>query len=515
MDNMGGLRKLYYIDADDFISLVKAENDLYTLTLENGAVIKEIKFTDGTGKISETDEISDNGSVYNFETSCRIPKYGPDNKDLLGDLQYKKLLILGEDNNENFWLAGAPGSYFKISTEDLNNRQLKISAALMAGVVFIVNPFYVPIENVLVDDWFLPSKDEFQAVHDNLYLYGVGDIELIGNEYWTSSEFDESNIYSLIVGFGETVWAYQSKGLSRPARACRAFTTTDLYSLRDRGPAGGWIFHIIDNGGGSFTYYELASTDTSNGCLWSNIIDVAIGTTGTAIGTGQANTAAIIAQTTAVGVTDIDGNVYTHVVIGSLVWLVENLKTTKYRDGTSIPNLTSNANWIAATSGAYCWGENNIANKAVYGAIYNFYTLEYAHGLAPSGCRLATDVDYNNLMTELGGEAIAGGKMKEVGTSHWNTPNTGATNEYGLTFVPTYWRYDVTGDFFGWPYTGDWWLNAVTGANGKLFGLAYNAATSTATNYNKKAGMSVRCVRDYVVHTNSAAKLCDDLNIYI
>ena len=149
MDNMGGLQKLYYIDADDYVSLVEDINDLYTLTLKNGAVINEIEFTHDTGKISETDEISEDGSVYNFETSCRIPKCGPGNKDMLGDLRYKKLLILGEDNNENFWLAGAPGSYFNISTasttgegtSDLNNRQLKISAALMAGVVFIENPF--------------------------------------------------------------------------------------------------------------------------------------------------------------------------------------------------------------------------------------------------------------------------------------------------------------------------------------------------------------------------------------
>lgn len=148
MDNMGGLRKLYYIDADDFISLVKGENDLYTLTLENEAVLNEIAFTDGTGKISETDEISDNGSVFNFETSCRIPKCGPDNKDPLEDLRYKRLLILGEDNNDNLWLAGAPGSYFNVtlnsstgeSTPDLNSRQLKISAGLMTGSVFILTP---------------------------------------------------------------------------------------------------------------------------------------------------------------------------------------------------------------------------------------------------------------------------------------------------------------------------------------------------------------------------------------
>ena len=149
MDNMGGLRKLYYIDADDFVSLELGENDLYDLTLENGAEINEIEFTQDTGKISETEDETDDGTVYNFETSCRIPKCGPDNKDLLGDLKQKRLLILGEDNNEQFWLTGAPGSYFNINTNsgtgeatpDTNSRQLKISAALMTGSVFIESPF--------------------------------------------------------------------------------------------------------------------------------------------------------------------------------------------------------------------------------------------------------------------------------------------------------------------------------------------------------------------------------------
>lgn len=152
MDNMGGLRKLYYIDADDFVSLEMGENDLYELTLENAAPITEIKFTDGTGKISEVPDETDNGSAYNFEASCRIPKCGVDNNDPLGDARHKRILILGEDNNDMLWLAGAPGTYFNINinsttgegTPDMNSRQLKISAGLMTGSVFIESPFQIP-----------------------------------------------------------------------------------------------------------------------------------------------------------------------------------------------------------------------------------------------------------------------------------------------------------------------------------------------------------------------------------
>ncbi len=149
MNNMGGLRKLWYIDADDFVSLVEGQNSIYTLTLENGAAITAIDFTPGTGKISENEETTDHGTVFNFEASCRVPKCGADNKDLLGGNKDKKLLILGEDENENFWLIGSPGSYFNINTssstgesqQDTNGRQLRISASLPEGSVFITSPF--------------------------------------------------------------------------------------------------------------------------------------------------------------------------------------------------------------------------------------------------------------------------------------------------------------------------------------------------------------------------------------
>jgi hypothetical protein len=149
MDNMGGLRKLWYIDADDFVSLVPGENDLSVLTLENGAKITEIEFSEDTGQISESGEIDDSGLIYNFEASCRIPKCGPDNINLFGDLRLKKLLIIGEDNNGNFWLTGSPGTYFNIIIKsdtgtlaaDPNAIQLKLAAGLPEESVFIESPF--------------------------------------------------------------------------------------------------------------------------------------------------------------------------------------------------------------------------------------------------------------------------------------------------------------------------------------------------------------------------------------
>lgn len=148
MDNMGGLRKLYFIDSADFVSLEPFLQGLFWLVLIEGAEIIEIPFTDGTGKISEIKENSDNGTVYNFEVSCIIPMCNIANIDIFDGIDEKRLLILGEDNNGRFWLTGSPGSYFIITTNsstgeapaNLNSRLLKISAALMSSSVFILSP---------------------------------------------------------------------------------------------------------------------------------------------------------------------------------------------------------------------------------------------------------------------------------------------------------------------------------------------------------------------------------------
>jgi hypothetical protein len=147
MNNMGGFNRLYYIDADNFSALSLNGNGLYDLTLDEGKSPVEIAFTPGSGKLSESEAPGDQGTLYNFEVSCKVPKCGNDNRDLLGAYRKKKILILAEDENENLWLAGDPGSYFDINVTgdtgagqaDYNGRGLKISASLAKGSVFI-NP---------------------------------------------------------------------------------------------------------------------------------------------------------------------------------------------------------------------------------------------------------------------------------------------------------------------------------------------------------------------------------------
>jgi len=155
-------------------------------------------------------------------------------------------------------------------------------------------------------------------------------------------------------------------------------------------------------------------------------------------------------------ITDKDGNVYTSVTIGSQVWMVENLKTTKYNDGTAIPNVTDNTAWAHLTTGAYCWYNNDISNKTSYGALYNWYTVNTGK-LCPTGWHVPSGAEWTTLVDYLGGWEINGGKLKEAGTTHWQSPNLGATNETGFTGLPGSDRSYNDGLFTDMGRFGFWW----------------------------------------------------------
>jgi len=200
--------------------------------------------------------------------------------------------------------------------------------------------------------------------------------------------------------------------------------------------------------------------------------------------------------------TDQEGNTYKTVTIGTQTWMAENLRTTKYSDGTSIPNITSASEWESKTTGAQCT-YNNTSNGdtiATFGRLYNWYAVNTGK-LAPTGWHVPTDAEWTTLTTFLGGESVAGGKLKETGATHWNYPNSGLTNETGFTALPGGYR-SSNGNFYyvnfvHVNFVGLWWsaTEFVTDFAWSR-GMSYFGSYVLRDHANKEFGFSVRCVRD-------------------
>ena len=211
-------------------------------------------------------------------------------------------------------------------------------------------------------------------------------------------------------------------------------------------------------------------------------------------------------------VTDIDGNVYCTVVIGNQTWMVQDLKVTKYRNGDPIASITDNKSWENLTTGAYC----NYQNDLNLGRLYNWHAVNDIRYLAPVGWHIASIKEVRTLINYLGGisvpstaeiYSIAGGKMKKTGTSHWNIPNTHATNSSGFTALPQGWRLWNGG--YQWKGTvAGYWSSDGCNYNGNTTTYAWDyhihdfADKITDSDHvmlyyhDRTFGQSIRCVKD-------------------
>jgi len=195
--------------------------------------------------------------------------------------------------------------------------------------------------------------------------------------------------------------------------------------------------------------------------------------------------------------TDQDGNVYKTVTIGTQTWMAENLRTTKYNDGTAISNVTGDTEWANLTTGAYCnyYNTTNTETIATYGRLYNWYAVNTGK-LAPMGWHVSTDAEWSILTDYLGGESVAGGKLKEIGTTHWIYPNTMATNETGFTALPGS-RHGVNETYSVIGSLGYWWSSTDDStSNPWMRGFSSILSDVVILRFGKACGFSVRCVRD-------------------
>ena len=195
-------------------------------------------------------------------------------------------------------------------------------------------------------------------------------------------------------------------------------------------------------------------------------------------------------------VTDHDGNKYNTVKIGNQIWMSENLKTTTYRNGDAIPNITDPTAWYNLSTAAYCDYDNNPANSATYGKLYNWHAV-HSGQLCPMGWHIPSEAEWNILEAFLGEESLAGGKLKEKNFTHWQSPNTAATNETGFTGLPGGFR-SSTGAFFNLSYNGYWW-GSETGSDisyARYHYLDFNIGFLLENEDYKVDGLSVRCIKD-------------------
>jgi uncharacterized protein (TIGR02145 family) len=200
---------------------------------------------------------------------------------------------------------------------------------------------------------------------------------------------------------------------------------------------------------------------------------------------------------------DIDGNGYKAVSIGTQVWMRENLKTTKLNDGTAIPLVKDDNAWRALNTPAYCLYKNEATAKNIFGALYNWYTVN-TKKICPRGWHVPSDEEWKILITYLGGEKVAGGKLKEKGTTHWESPNTGTTNESGFTALPGGYRnhdgsfeYNSGSNIVFFRSNGCWWSSTERYDFNACYLRMYSALSAVYSSLSvKQSGYSVRCLKD-------------------
>jgi len=304
------------------------------------------------------------------------------------------------------------------------------------------------------------------------------------------------------------------KGTDSPAQTVPVLTTT-VISVITQGTAvsGG---NITSDGGAVITTrgvcwstndvptiaYSKTINGTGTGSFTANVTGLTANTVYylrayaiNSAGTGYGNTISFTTLASSENtVTDVDGNVYRTIQIGTQVWMAENLKVTKFKDGETIPHVTAVSAWGNLTTPGFCWSNNTPSNKETYGGWYNWYAVNTGK-LAPAGWHVPTDAEWKILADYLGGVAVAGGKMKtRIG---WFNPNTGATNESGFSAISVPYRnYDGT---ISWNI-GDgayfWSTDSFSTTNAMGARLICDAQDLLLYDAKKTYGRSIRCVKD-------------------
>ena len=355
----------------------------------------------------------------------------------------------------------------------------------------------------------------------NILTGSVQSVSTTGNPYVITNI--SASITGLTIGTEYSVTAHTNGSCGAAVSLPITFTTLNVPTLLTTGISDITNKSVVSGGNIS---YDGGSPVTERGVCWSTNINPTIGGNNLASGSGTGQFSITIdglngntvyhvrsyaknsvgvaygqdeSFTTDVEIlSDIDGNIYGMVQIGSQVWMAENLKATKLNDGGGLQLAYGTNGWSYLTAATYCWYNDDPGTyKNPYGALYNWLAVSSGK-LCPIGWHVPSDSEWAALNTFLGGANIAGGKLKETGTVHWENPNTGATNDYNFTALPGGHRIENSTINLG--VMGYWWSSTVTIPAD--FNTAYSRIMKTETAENMQSdgsknsdGFSVRCIK--------------------
>lgn len=194
-------------------------------------------------------------------------------------------------------------------------------------------------------------------------------------------------------------------------------------------------------------------------------------------------------------VIDIDGNIYHTVKIGTQVWMVENLRVTRYRNGDTIDRITESWAWLNYDTGIYCDYDNNPLNGKIYGRLYNYSAIIDTRNLCPAGWHVPRKDEWETLISNAGGLEMAGLKLREVGTIHWKDSISVATNKFGFTALPGGYR-SLDGSCYQIGEGGYWWCSTGSIESGTLAYEITSVSGISSYPFHWKYGLSVRCVKN-------------------
>ena len=193
---------------------------------------------------------------------------------------------------------------------------------------------------------------------------------------------------------------------------------------------------------------------------------------------------------------DQDGIANRTIEIGKQEWMAENLNVSHYKNGDPIPQVEDKEEWTNLKTGAWCYYENSSKHGIIYGKLYNWYAINDSRGLSPEGWNIPSNVDWQQMIDYLGGEGVAGGKMKEKGTAHWISPNEGANNISGFNGLPGGARHS-NGTCVYKGETGYFWSSSEAGNNKANYYILWNDDKNISQGkFNFEFGFSIRCIKN-------------------